>query len=413
MNGIDRIVIAGAGHAGGSVCRALRAEGYEGSLTLIGEENYPPHERPPLSKSVLTGAEEPESTFFLTAETLTELSVDFRFGDSVDSIDRHARTVTCRSGDRLAYDRLVLATGSTVRRLSSPGSDHPAIHYLRTIDDSLALRTALQQARRLVVVGGGWIGLEVAAAARKMDVNVTILEAADRLCARAVPAFVSDHLAKLHERNGVDLRLNAALEGFEPQEGDRVTARLASGKTLPADVVVVGIGVLPNDGLARDAGLPVENGILTDACGRTDDPAVFACGDVTNQDNSVLGRRVRLESWANAQNQSAATAQAVLGLEAAYDDVPWFWSDQYDMNLQILGVPPQWGDPIVRGDGDAYSAFFLKDGKIEAVIAINTARDLMIARRLIQAGATVDADRLTDTGTKLQDILRQARQSGA
>ncbi len=404
----ERIVVIGAGQAGGWVAKTLRDEGFEGRIDLVGDESFLPYERPPLSKAVLTGEAADETTLVFDAATFESLKVEWHGGVRATSIDRETRTVELDQGEPLRYDRLVLATGSRVRRLGLPGADHPRVRYLRDLADSAAIRECLAPERRLVVVGGGWIGLEVAASARKLGLEVIVLEAGDRLCARALPPELSAFLAGQHRARGVDVRLGVAIESFRSTTPDRVQVVMAAGETLDADLVVVGIGVVPDTRLAEAAGLEVDNGVVTDAVGRTGDPFIFACGDVTSHHNPFLDRRVRLESWANAQNQAIAAARAALGLESTYEDVPWFWSDQYDLNVQMLGVPSGWREPVMRGDmsDNAFTAFYLDGDRLDAVVAVNNARDIKVARRLMERRIPVDAARLADPATKLQALLK-------
>lgn len=404
----ERIVVIGAGQAGGWAAKTLRGEGFEGRLDLVGAEDSLPYERPPLSKAVLIGEADNDSTLVFDTGTFDSLNVEWHRGVCATSIDRESRTVSLDRGESLAYDRLVIATGSRVRRLNLPGADHPRVRYLRDLDDSAAIRAQLSAGRHLAVIGGGWIGLEVAASARKRGLNVTVLEAGERLCARALPPELSDFLASQHRAHDVDVRLGVGIESFRDTGDGAVEVVMGDGEPLVADLVVVGIGVAPDTALAEAAGLEVDNGVVTDAVGRTSDPLVFACGDVTAHQNAFLDRRVRLESWANAQNQAIAAARAALGLESTYDDVPWFWSDQYDMNIQMLGVPERWTEPVMRGDpGEGtFTAFYLAGDRLDAVVAVNNARDIKVARRLMERRIPVDASKLADTDVKLQALLK-------
>lgn len=407
MDGSDRIVIVGAGQAGGWVARTLRSCGHTGSVALIGREPHAPYERPPLSKAVLTGAAEPETTRLFAPDDFATLDLDFRPGVTAEAIDRAARTVALSTGETLGYARLVLATGGRARRLDVDGMDDPRVHTLRTLEDSAAIGAALRRARTALVVGGGWIGLEVAASARGLGIDVHLVEAADRLCGRAAPPVLSDWLLSLHRRRGVDVRLGAGLRRIEPKE-DGILAYLDIGDPIAADLAVVGVGLVPNDELARAAGLACDGGILTDACGRTGDPAVFACGDVAVFPVPGAVHPMRLESWANAQNQAIACAKAVLGQPADYADTPWFWSDQYDANIQIQGLPPADSPPVVRGgvDGERFSLFWLDGARLVAAVAVNRANDIKVAKRLIDRGIAVTADALADPGTNLKALLR-------
>lgn len=404
----ETYIIVGAAQAGGWAAKTLRDQGFTGRVLVIGDEPYPPHERPPLSKDVLLGVKPPESTHLWPPEKLAAQTIEIRTGQSVEHIDRAQKRIRLAGGESLAYDKLLIATGSRVRRLDILGATLPGIHYLRTIDDTLAIKGALGPETRLVVIGGGWIGLETAAAARKHGAHVTVIEATGQLCNRALPKGLADYLLERHQGQGVEFRLNTTVRAFAG--GARVErVVLPDGQELAASLVVIGIGVVPNVELAQAAGLAVDNGITTDASGRTSDPAVFAAGDVTNHPNDFLGRRVRLESWANAQNQAIAAAKAMLGKTEPYNEIPWFWSDQYTLNLQLLGLPHKSDASVIRGDParDQFLEFFLvSDGRIEAVAAINSPRELRFAKRLMQMNKPIDRARLADPAVSLQDLAK-------
>ena len=400
------IVIVGAGQAGGWAARTLRSEGYAGPLVLIGDERHPPYERPPLSKAVLLGDAAPESTHLFGADVFDGLDVDFRSGARVVAIDRVGKSVQLADGALIAYDKLVLATGGRARTLPLDSLTGDGVFTLRTLEDSAAIGAAFETARTALVLGGGWIGLEIAAAARVRDVGVTLIEVADRLCHRAAPPALSDWLLWLHRGRGVDVRLGQSVAQVT-RSADGMTARLTSGERVAADMIVVGAGLAASDELARTAGLACDDGVLTDPCGRTDDPDVFACGDVAVFDVPGAGRPMRLESWANAQNQAIACAKAVLGRDAAYDEIPWFWSDQYGRNIQILGLPPADAAPVRRGasDDEPFSLFWLDGQRLMAAVAVDGANDIKVARRLMARGIAVDADRLTDPEVSLRKLL--------
>jgi 3-phenylpropionate/trans-cinnamate dioxygenase ferredoxin reductase subunit len=403
-----RVVIVGAGQAGGTAAKALRGEGFDGEIVLVGDEIHRPYERPPLSKAVLVGEATPDSTLIMRDETFDDLRLDFRPGTIASAIDRQAREVAFADGTSVGYDRLVLATGGRARRLDIPGADLPGIFVLRTREDSLEIGQALGDAGHALVVGGGWIGLEIAAAARKLDVDVMLIEALDRLCERASPPILSAYLYDLHRHRGVDLRLGRGIERIEATEGG-LRATLSGGDIVDTDLVVVGIGLLANDELARAAGLDCDRGILVDPCGRTGDPRVFAVGDVAVFNHPWLGRPMRLESWANARDQAAACAKTIVGTDAAYDEIPWFWSDQYEKNIQILGVPENAADPVVRGDPaeDRFSCFYVDDdGKLQAAIAVDSPTDFKVAQRLARTGRAVDLSQLADPAINLRSLLK-------
>ncbi|MFP6562610.1 NAD(P)/FAD-dependent oxidoreductase [Paraburkholderia sp. B3] len=399
------VVVIGGGQAAGWVVKTLRKECFDGRLVMIADEIHLPYERPPLSKAVLAGDADIDTVRIVKPDEFADLNVETWQPDCATQIDRVARVVKTREGREVQYDRLVIATGGAARRLPASVVKTSHITYLRTLDEAVALGERLRASQRVLVVGGGWIGLEVAATARKLGVEATVVEGAPRLCARSLPPLVSDFLLNLHRANGVDVRLNAALVslGDHPEDASRVRAIFADGSTLDADFAVAGIGLAPHTALAQDAGLAVTDGIVVDEYGATEDPYVFACGDVANHPNAWLKRRVRLESWANAQNQAIAAAKAVLGVKVPYAEIPWFWSDQYDVNLQILGDLPADAELAVRGNLDEKRAtlFFVEHGNLRGVIAINAARDLKLARKWMSQGRAVDLSTLTDTSKAL------------
>ncbi len=400
------IVIVGAGQAGGWAAQTLRQEGYAGRIVLIGEEAHPPHERPPLSKAVLAGEAAPESTSLLKPQAFAALALDWRPRSRVTWIDRAAKRIDLDGGATLAYDKLILCTGGRARTLAVEGADAAAVHTLRTIDDALALAPILQPGRRIVVVGGGWIGLEVAATARKKGADVIVVEAQSRLCERTVPREISEHLLVLHGSHGTRVMLGAGVAGVALRDDALSVVTLADGTSLECDAVVVGVGLVANDELARDAGLACDGGVIVDAQCRTSDPDILAAGDVAVTPNPWAGRCVRLESWQNAQDQGIAAARSALGLEVDYQPLPWFWSDQYDMNLQIYGVPLPTHRVVARGvpGTQSFVLFYLDGNVVKAALGPNAARDLRFARRLIERHVPVDADRLSDTSVPMSKL---------
>ena len=403
----DKFVIIGAGQAAGRAAEAMRTQGFDGSVTIIGDEPYPPYERPPLSKQVLIGDEEPPSTYVHPSAYYDEHQIELKLGVSAEAIDRAAKSVSLSDGTTLDYTKLLIATGSQLRRLSLPGSDLPGIHYLRGIDDSLAVRATLSADAKVVVVGGGYIGLEVAVAARKRGCQVTVIEMMDQVLNRATAPEIGAVFEAMHRGHGADIRTSTPVTGFE---GDDHVRRVLCGDSEPvdADVVIVGIGILPNDELAAAAGLATDNGIIVDQHGRTEDPDIYAAGDVTNHPNAILGRRIRLESWQNAQNQAITAAKTMCGGEETYAQVPWFWSDQYDVNLQIIGMPETWSEVVIRGDTDAltFTAFYLSDGCVVGANAVNSPRDIPIARQMIQRKAKVDSAAIANPDVSLRKLLK-------
>ncbi len=411
MTASSIFVIVGAGQAGGWAARTLRDEGFEGRIVLIGEEDYAPYERPPLSKAVLLGEAAAESCALFPDADYRERDVEFRPGRRVTRLLPGAHRIELDDGSDLDYHRLMLATGSRPRPLPIPGVDLAGIHYLRVIPDTLAIRGDVAAGKTALIVGGGWIGLEAAAGLRKLGMEVVVVEAADQLCGRVLSPEMGQWMLEFHTGHGVDVRLGTGVERFEG--GGRVErAVLGDGSVVETPLAVIGIGVIPNTELAADAGLDVDNGIVVDETGRTSDADIFAAGDVTNHPNALFGRRVRLESWENAQNQAIATGRAMLGKGEPYAEIPWFWSDQYDVNLQLIGLPDGWDETVNRGDPAAspegpFCVFYLKGGRIDGGLAVNNGRDLRFAKRLMQAGKQVAAAELADTGIKMQSILKR------
>jgi 3-phenylpropionate/trans-cinnamate dioxygenase ferredoxin reductase component len=409
MNDDRHFVIVGAGQAGRWVALTLRADGFAGRITWFGDEAHRPYDRPPLSKAVLKG-EVPMAQLELVQEPkFSELGVDFRPLQRVAAIDRGRRVVRTAAGSEVGYDKLFLANGGTARSL--PGlAPHPRVHTLRCFEDALALKAALLAARHVIVIGGGWIGLEVAASARLLGREATVVEAAPRLCIRTVPPCVSEHLKALHEGQGVRLRIGDGVNSVEPHD-DGVTVRLASGAVISGDALVIGIGLVANDQLAAAAGIETGNGVLTDAHGRSSDPDIYAVGDVANALRAG-GQRQRIESWENAQRQAQAAAKAALGIahDPDAEGPPWFWSDQYDDNLQLLGVPAE-GMQIVERSVPAKRQrmfFFCEGGRVRALAAINAGREIKIARKWMRENRYPSIDALADAGTDLNKLPLQA-----
>jgi 3-phenylpropionate/trans-cinnamate dioxygenase ferredoxin reductase subunit len=403
--------IIGAGQSGGWTAKTLRDEGFDGRIILFGDEPYPPYERPPLSKEVLLGDQPVESTYLWPEGSYDEWNVEMRLETRVASISPADHSLALDNGEAISYDRLMIATGGRARPLPVAGADLDGVHYLRAIADTMAIRAgisaAVSEGSRIFVVGGGWIGLEVAAAARKQGAEVTLVEAMDQLCGRALTPEFAARLLKIHLDHGVDIRLNTSIGHFEGN-GSLARAVLSDGETIDCATAVIGIGLIANTELAAEAGLAVDNGIVVDEFGRSSDPDIFAAGDVTNHPNALLGRRIRLESWENAQNQAIAAAKSMLDAGEAYNEVPWFWSDQYDVNIQLVGLPEDFDRTVLRGDPDApeFIEFYLKDGRIEGAASMNNPRDLRFSKRLIQAQKIVDPDQLADPAVKLQAILK-------
>jgi 3-phenylpropionate/trans-cinnamate dioxygenase ferredoxin reductase subunit len=401
------ILIVGAGQAGFWAARTLRTQGYDGRLVLVGNEPHPPYERPPLSKQVLKGDAEPRSAWLATPEQLAELKIEFLAETTAAAIDRDGHRAELSDGTRIGYDRLLLTTGARPRRLQLPGEGDAPVFYLRDIADSLALRAQLAPGKRVLVVGGGLIGLEAAAAAVARGAAVTVIEAAARLMARVVGADISAYIEGLHRRHRTAILTAAWPERIE-RAGDACRLICRDGRACDGDIIVIGVGIVPNADLAAAAGLKVDNGLLVDAFCRTEDPHIWAAGDVTNHVNPLLGRRLRLETWQNAQNQAIAAARNLLGAAQPYAEIPWGWSDQFDMNLQLLGAPTSFEHAAIRGDPESgsFSVFYLEGDRLAGVNAVNAPKDIAVARRLMAAEAPVDAQKLVDPSVPLRSLLR-------
>lgn len=404
----ETIVIAGAGHSGGRAAEALRGAGFQGRVVLVGEEEWLPYERPPLSKDLLAGKAALDTVYVRPAQWYDEHGVELMLGVRIEAIDRRAARLRLAGGKSLAYDRLLLATGARARPLAVEGAGLSGVHSIRHIADTLALRKRLQPGARLLVIGAGFIGLEVAAVARARGCVVTVLEAGPHPLGRVAPQSVGHFFAELHRSQGVDLRMNSAITHIGRMASrQELVALAADGFEWQGDAIVVGIGSLPNVELAADAGLAVDNGIRTDAWGRTEDPAIHAAGDATSHFNPLLGRHLRLETWQNAQNQAIAVAKVMAGGNMAYSEVPWFWTDQYDVNFQSAGAPLAWDQVLWRGapDGRQRSAFYLQDGVLVGAATINQGRQMRVLKQLIARAAPVDADLLQDASVPLEKLL--------
>jgi 3-phenylpropionate/trans-cinnamate dioxygenase ferredoxin reductase subunit len=404
----DNVVIIGAGQAGAQTAISLRQGGFTGSITMLGDEAYAPYERPPLSKAYLAGELEADRMIMRTPEYYIEQKVDLRLNTSVSFVDKAASAVELQSKERIPYDWLVFATGGRVRRLTTPNADLDGIHYLRTIGDVHSYREQLTPGLNLVIVGGGYIGLEVAAVAIKRGCKVTVLEMLPMVLNRVVHPVMSEFYTEVHRAAGVDVRVNTGVTGFLGT--GRVTGVQCGNETIKADMVIVGIGIQPNVELAADMGIKVENGIVVDEMTRTDDPRVLAVGDCANQPSLHLGMRVRIESVPNALGQGRAAASVILGKPAAFTELPWFWSDQYDLKLQMAGMSKATDEIIIRGDMKSrkFSACYLRDGALVCINTVNQVKDFMQAKALITKGWKPDPVKLADTSIALKDMAASA-----
>lgn len=406
------MVIIGAGHAGGRVAAALRAAGWAGAIELIGAEPALPYERPPLSKAVLTGAATPASCALRPAADYERDRITHRV-TTVTALDTAARTVTLADGTVLAYHAALLATGGHARPLPIPGADRPGVLALRTLADAAALAPRLTPGARLVLIGGGFIGLEVAASARQQGCDVTVLEGAPRLLGRAVPASIGDKVLVLHRAHGVDVRLGCGPTRIDSADG-ALAVHLSDGSVRAADTVVVGIGITPATELARAAGLRVERGIVVDAMLATSAPGVYAAGDVAEFPSAFSGDLIRQETWHNAETQARTVAANMMGAAEVYRSTPWFWSDQYDWQLQVTGEPALAAHSVVRPVGEQAELHFYLDADDRLVgcsgvgPTLDVAKELKLARTLVERGARPSAAQLADQAVKLKSLLSAA-----
>jgi NADPH-dependent 2,4-dienoyl-CoA reductase/sulfur reductase-like enzyme len=401
-------VIVGGGLAGAKAAETLRAEGFDGEVVLFGDEPERPYERPPLSKGYLLGKAERDSAFVHSADWYSEHGVDLRTGVTVAAIDPAARTVTYGGGTQ-SYDKLLLTTGASPRRIDIPGAGLDGVLYLRRLADSDRLRAAFRGGARIVIVGAGWIGLETAAAARLAGAQVTVVEPQPGALYGALGPELGAVFAALHEANGVEFRFGETAAEFHGDAAGHVGSVLTSaGAILPADAVVVGIGAIPNTGLASAAGLEVSNGVVTDAALRTSAPDVFAAGDVANSYHPLLGQRVRVEHWSNALNSGPAAARSMLGQQVAYDRVPYFFSDQYDLGMECSGLPSpgSYDQVIYRGDRSTleFIAFWLSQGRLVAGMNVNVWDVTTDIQSLIRSARPLDAARLADPAIPLSEV---------
>ncbi|SFF66327.1 3-phenylpropionate/trans-cinnamate dioxygenase ferredoxin reductase subunit [Fontimonas thermophila] len=403
------VIIVGAGQAGAELASQLRRHGYRDRIILIGEEPYPPYRRPPLSKTYLTGEANLESLYLQRLEFYEKQGIECRFGTGVETIDPAARVLRLFDGTRLSYDKLALTTGGRNRRLSVPGADKPNVHHIRTIADVERLKPAFAAARRLVIIGGGYIGLETAAAGIKKGLCVTVLEALPRILARVTAPEISAFYQRVHRARGVDLRTGVGVQALEGKDKAEHVV-LTDGTRLSADLVIVGIGLIPNTELAEVAGLDVSNGIVVDRHALTSDPHIVAAGDCANHENVFLGRRVRLESVPNALEQARVAAATLVGKPRVHDAVPWFWSDQYDIKLQMVGLSQGYDTLVIRGDPDTESflAFYLKDGVVISADAVNRSQEFMVVKSMVAARSAIPAEKLSDEKKPLKDLLPQS-----
>lgn len=398
------VVMIGAGQTAAVAARTLRRRGFDGRITLVGDEPHLPYQRPPLSKGFLQGKEQVEDLVLVTDAWCTDNAVDLRVGIRATRLDPSSGTVVLADGSSVQGDSVLFATGGRPRVLPRITSER--VVYLRTVDHAIRVRDALRPGARLITVGGGFIGAEIAASARLRGAEVTMLEMLDVPLARVLGADMGALCARIHRDKGVDVRTRETVESVT-DTSDGVIVRTASGAVFEGDIVVIGIGIEPNVEVAAASGVEVDNGIVVDEFCRTSVENVFAAGDVANHYHPVFGRRVRVEHFDNANRQAAAAAMTILGKPSAYDNVHWFWSDQYDFNLQYAGHAPEWSDIVIRGSVDDvnFTAFYLLNGVVQAAFAIDRGEDIVWAQELVAARATPDPAKLRDEDVELEELV--------
>jgi len=402
------IVIIGAGQAAAVAAATLRKEKYTGTIKILGDESHPPYDRPPLSKHYLAGELSVAETLIRPAEFYTDNDIELLTNTRVASIDAEVKQVVTESDQVFDYDKLVITTGSRARKLNLPGCQLGGIFYLRSLNDVDLIRSSMGSAKKLCVIGGGYVGLEVAAVARKAGLNVTVIETQERILQRVTTPEMSDYYHQLHTERGVNIMLNQAVTGFEGESGDNgsVTKVLCGDLSVDADIVVIGVGILPNIEIAEEAGLECDNGILVDDHGQTSNADIYAAGDCANHPNRLLNRRLRLESVPNAIEQARVASINLLGGDVEYASIPWFWSDQYELKLQMVGFSSDGEESVVRGDKSTnkFAVFHLKEGRVVAVDAVNSSKAFMLGKRLY--GKSVDAAALADESVELKSFLK-------
>ena len=406
MSDPAHVVILGAGHAGGTAAALLRQYGFEDPITLVGEEPLPPYQRPPLSKAWLKGEADADSLALKPVEFYGEHNIDFRASTRATALNRGAKTVTLSDGSQLSYDTLIIATGAHAIALPIPGADLEGVMFLRTAADAELLKATVGPGKRLAVVGGGYIGLEVAASGRALGAEVVVLERESRLLARVACESLSTYFKAYHEKQGVSFVLDATATAFEGKDGHVTGVTLEDGRTIACDAVVVGVGAAPNDEIARESGLETARGIVVDLEARTADPSIFAIGDVAHRPMPIYDRMFRMESVPNALEQAKQAASAIAGRPAPAGEVPWQWSDQYDLKLQIAGYAFDVDEILLRGDPSTnkFAVFHLKGDLVQSVEAINSPPEFMMGKQLILGRRPVDKARLADPSISMKEV---------
>lgn len=403
---MNEIVIVGAGQSAAQCIIALRKGGFNNPITLIGEESHLPYQRPPLSKDYLSDEAPIERVFMKPEEFFIKEKIKVIKSTKATSINREKNTVVLENGENIKYKKLILATGSRVRRIEVEGSELKNINYLRTLDDANAIKKFLKSGKKLVIVGAGYIGLEVAAVAVEKGLDVTVIEMADRVMNRTVDPIISEYFYNLHTSKGVKIILNSALVKFEGEESvEKVIC--SNGDSLKADGVIIGAGILPNQEIAESCNLECSNGIVVDEHGQTLDKDIYACGDCTNHPNPSLNKRLRLESVHNALEQAKTVALNLMGEKHSYDQVPWFWSDQYEHKLQIVGISGNHDRTLIRGsiDEKSFMVFYLKNNELIAVDSVNNSKDFLVSKKLVANKLKISSDILCDQSVDLKNLI--------
>jgi 3-phenylpropionate/trans-cinnamate dioxygenase ferredoxin reductase subunit len=394
------VLIIGGGHAASAAVVALRNSKWDGKIVMISDESELPYQRPPLSKGYLLGSINEEQLPIKNRALYHKLDCELKLGVSVTHIDRNSKRLTTKNGGYINYDHLIIATGTSARKLSVPGADLECVHYLRTLADAKRIKQYITPDTKLLIVGAGYIGLEMAASAIKIGASVVVLETQERVLSRVTNPDMSEFYQRLHASNGVDIKLNTGLNELK-RTSTGCQAQLNNGELLDFDLAVVGIGVQPNQALAEEAGLECNNGIVVDSTTRTQDPSIYAIGDVSNHPNAFYATRLRLESVPNATEQAKTAAKNICGIHNEYNAFPWFWSDQYDVKLQTAGLSLGYDTAVLRGDMNtrSFALFYLKADKLIALDAINSPRDFIKAKQLIPIGLSITPERIEDTDT--------------
>jgi len=403
----NRCIIIGASHAAAQLAPSLRQEGWTGEILVIGDEPHLPYHRPPLSKTYLAGDKSTESLLIRPQAFYDKSDVTFRVGH-VSSINRGNQTVSLESGEVFNYSKLAICTGARVRTISFPGDDLQGIHYLRKIADVQGIQKEVDKGKRVVIIGGGYIGLETASAIKKMGMDVTVLEMTSRILQRVTAPQLSAFYKRIHSEEGVKIHANVSMSEIRGET--RVEEVVCDdGSSYPADIVIIGVGVIPNIELAQEAGLEIDSGIVVDQYCNTNDPNIFAAGDCTRHFNKVYGRDIRLESVPNAGEQAKVAASSICGGSKENHSLPWFWSDQYDLKLQIAGLSEGYDKLLMRGDsnvGRSFSAFYLKEGKLIAADCVNRPQEFMLSKKIISQQLSVDPTRLVDENIPVKELLQ-------